>query len=310
MKIIHSLEKINNSATPCVVALGTFDGFHLGHQDVITAAKQYAQEHNYQLAVFTFANHPFSLINPQRVPSALITSAEKVSWLQKTGVDILLDIPFDNYLANLSPADFIYKLSRLNFKCLVAGENFSFGYQGQGNSKTLQSFAEQMKFKLIIRPLVKYNETVVSSTEIRGLIKDGNISLANIMLQRKYSISGIVVQGNQRGRLMNFPTANIELSATDITVPHTGVYAVKVNIAGHFYNGMANIGINPTFGDVEKVRLEVNIFDFKQDIYGQQITVSFYEFIRPEQKFSSVEQLAGQLQEDKNKIREILKNSD
>ena len=309
MKIINSLEKINISTVPCVVALGTFDGFHLGHQDVIKTAWKYAKEHNYQLAVFTFANHPFSLIHPQLVPSALITPAEKISWLEKTGVDILLDIPFDNQLASLSPLEFINKLRELNFRCLVVGENFSFGHYGQGTIKTLQDFSGQMDFELLVRPLVKYNGTVVSSTEIRRLIKEGNIRLANIMLKRKYSISGIVVKGNQRGRTLDFPTANIELSTADITVPHNGVYAVKVYMDGHLYNGMANIGVNPTFGDVDKIRLEVNIFDFHQQIYGKHITVRFCDFIRPEQRFGSIQQLIAQIKTDKNKIREVLKNS-
>lgn len=299
MEIINSLEQLNSCDVPCVIALGTFDGLHLGHQDVIKTAKLSADKHNCKLAVFTFSNHPFSLIKPEAVPSRLITRDDKIECLKKIGVDILLDIPFEANLANLSPMDFIKKLSKLNFCCLVVGENFSFGCHGDGNVSTLKAFAKEMKFELIVRPLVDYDGVVVSSTEIRNLIVNGRIALANKMLGRSYSLQGEVVSGNRRGHLLDFPTANIELSSSPMTIPAKGVYAVQIAVGGKIYCGMSNVGVNPTFGDVDNIRLETNIFDFSEDIYGKCINVSFCEFIRGEKNFSAVNDLVEQLTKDK-----------
>lgn len=309
MEIINSLEKLHKCDVPCVIALGTFDGLHLGHQDVIRTARKYADKYGCNLAVFTFSNHPLSFITPELVPTALITQADKHHCLEQMGVDLLLEIPFEVHLANLQPVDFIEKLAELNFRCLVVGENFSFGFNGKGRVDTLAEFAAGMGFELVVRPLVSCNDTIVSSTEIRRLIKDGDLQLANKMLGRKYSITGTVVHGNQRGRLIDFATANIELSNSVLTAPHKGVYAVMIKIQQKLYFGMANIGTNPTFGDVESVRLETHIFDFHQDIYGKEITIVFCDFIRDEKKFSSIDLLIEQLQQDRMLCRKILKES-
>lgn len=306
MEIITALDKLHSFAAPCVVALGTFDGLHLGHQDVIGTARAYAQRQGDKLAVFTFSNHPLSLICPEKVPLALITPAQKYALLEKMGVDVLLDIPFDRQLAELAPVDFLNKLRPLNYNCLVVGENFSFGYHGEGNSKTLAQSAAAMDFKLIVRPLVSTGNTVISSTEIRRLITSGDVRNAAKMLGRFYSIGGEVVHGNRRGNQIGFPTANIELAATKVAVPKGGVYAVRATVDGCTYNAMANIGRNPTFGDVETARLEVNLFDYSGDLYGRQLMVAFYDFIRGERKFGSVADLCSQLRQDKERCRKLL----
>lgn len=299
MEIITSLEDFHSFARPCVIALGTFDGLHLGHQDVIGAAAEYAAQNNSRLAVFTFRNHPFSLIRPAEAPMSLISSEKKYALLEKMGVDLLLEVPFDLQLAGLSPQEFLQQLSKLNFNCLAVGENFNFGYHGSGNIATLQEFAKAKGFKLIVRPLVSKNGIIVSSTEIRHLISAGNISEANMMLGRTYELEGTIVKGCQRGRLLDFPTANIELDTQQAAVPHTGVYAVRVTLSGASYYGMANIGMNPTFGDIAAARLETHIFDFAKDIYGQHMTVEFHKFIRSEQKFASADILRRQLMSDR-----------
>ena len=306
MEIITALDKLHSFAAPCVVALGTFDGLHLGHQDVIGTARAYAQRQGDKLAVFTFSNHPLSLICPEKAPLALITPAQKYALLEKMGVDVLLDIPFDRQLAELTPADFLNKLRPLNYNCLVVGENFSFGYHGEGNSKTLAQSAAAMDFKLIVRPLVSTGSTVISSTEIRRLITSGDVRNAAKMLGRFYSIGGEVVHGNRRGNQIGFPTANIELAATKVAVPKGGVYAVRATVDGCTYNAMANIGRNPTFGDVETARLEVNLFDYDGDLYGRQLNVTFYDFIRGERKFGSVADLCSQLRQDRERCRKLL----
>lgn len=299
MEIITSLEQLHSFAAPCVVALGTFDGLHRGHLDVIGTAKQEAEHTGAKLAVFTFSNHPLEWINPAHVPVALVTPAVKLQLLESLGVDVLIDIPFNQLVADLLPQQFLERLSALNYSCLVVGENFTYGQRGVGNVYTLAASAQALGFKLIVRKLVSNNGTIVSSTEIRRLITDGEVQQAAKMLGRSYSISGIVAHGNERGRLLGYPTANMELVDAHVAIPLGGVYAVRAYVDGCVYGGMANIGKNPTFGDVEKPRLETNIFGFSGDIYGKTLTIEFVQRIRGEVKFAGIDALKAQLAQDK-----------
>ena len=299
MEIITSLEQLHSFAAPCVVALGTFDGLHRGHLDVIGTAKQEAEHTGAKLAVFTFSNHPLEWINPAHVPVALVTPAVKLQLLENLGVDVLIDIPFNQLVADLLPQQFLERLSALNYSCLVVGENFTYGQRGVGNVYTLAASAQAMGFKLIVRKLVSNNGTIVSSTEIRRLITAGEVQQAAKMLGRSYSISGIVAHGNERGRLLGYPTANLELVDAHVAIPQGGVYAVRAYVDGGVYGGMANIGKNPTFGDVEKPRLETNIFGFSGDIYGKTLTIEFVQRIRGEVKFAGIDALKAQLAQDK-----------
>lgn len=299
MEIITSLEQLHSFAAPCVVALGTFDGLHRGHLDVIGTAKQEAEQTGAKLAVFTFSNHPLEWINPAYVPVALVTPAVKLQLLENLGVDVLIDIPFNQLVADLLPQQFLERLSALNYSCLVVGENFTYGQRGVGNVYTLAASAQALGFKLIVRKLVSNNGTIVSSTEIRRLITAGEVQQAAKMLGRSYSISGIVAHGNERGRLLGYPTANLELVDAHVAIPLGGVYAVRAYIDGGVYGGMANIGKNPTFGDVEKPRLETNIFGFSGDIYGKTLTIEFVQRIRGEVKFADIDALKAQLAQDK-----------
>lgn len=299
MEIITSLEQLHSFAAPCVVALGTFDGLHRGHLDVIGTAKQEAEQTGAKLAVFTFSNHPLEWINPAHVPVALVTPAVKLQLLESLGVDVLIDIPFNQLVADLLPQQFLERLSALNYSCLVVGENFTYGQRGVGNVYTLAASAQAMGFKLIVRKLVSNNGTIVSSTEIRRLITAGEVQQAAKMLGRSYSISGIVAHGNERGRLLGYPTANLELVDAHVAIPLGGVYAVRAYVDGGVYGGMANIGKNPTFGDVEKPRLETNIFGFSGDIYGKALTIEFVQRIRGEVKFAGIDALKAQLAQDK-----------
>ena len=299
MEIITSLEQLHSFAAPCVVALGTFDGLHRGHLDVIGTAKQEAEHTGAKLAVFTFSNHPLEWINPAHVPVALVTPAVKLQLLESLGVDVLIDIPFNQLVADLLPQQFLERLRALNYSCLVVGENFTYGQRGVGNVYTLAASAQALGFKLIVRKLVSNNGTIVSSTEIRRLIMAGEVQQAAKMLGRSYSISGIVAHGNERGRLLGYPTANLELVDAHVAIPLGGVYAVRAYVDGGVYGGMANIGKNPTFGDVEKPRLETNIFGFSGDIYGKTLTIEFVQRIRGEEKFAGIDALKAQLTQDK-----------
>ncbi len=304
MEIITSLDaELKNKYPATVIALGTFDGLHLGHIDVINTARDYAERSGLKLAVFTFSNHPLALIRPDLVPVRIISAEEKIKLLESFGVDYLINIPFTEDFAALSPDEFLEKLACFNYRCLVVGENFTYGFLGSGKTETLERSGRKNGFDVIVRPLVKMNGNVVSSTGIRNLIQAGHIEYANRMLGRAYSITGKIVHGEQRGRKLGFPTANIELLHGEMAVPAPGVYAVTASIEGSIYEGMGNIGNNPTFNDVEHARLEVNLFNCSGDLYGKTMSVQFHKYIRAEKKFSGVEELCRQIEEDKKAIK-------
>lgn len=309
MEIITSLDaELKNKYPATVIALGTFDGLHLGHTDVINTARDYAERSGLKLAVFTFSNHPLALIRPDLVPVRIISAEEKIKLLESFGVDYLINIPFTEDFAALSPDEFLDRLACFNYRCLVVGENFTYGFLGSGKTETLERSGRKNGFDVIVRPLVKMNGNVVSSTGIRNLIQAGHIEYANRMLGRAYSITGKIVHGEQRGRKLGFPTANIELLHGEMAVPAPGVYAVTASIEGSIYEGMGNIGNNPTFNDVEHARLEVNLFNCSGDLYGKTMSVQFHKYIRAEKKFSGVEELCRQIEEDKKTIKTYFLN--
>lgn len=309
MEIITSLDaELKNKYPATVIALGTFDGLHLGHTDVINTAKNYAERSGLKLAVFTFSNHPLALIRPDLVPVRIISAEEKIKLLESFGVDYLINIPFTEGFAALSPDEFLERLDCFNYRCLVVGENFTYGFLGSGKTETLERSGRKNGFDVIVRPLVKMNGNVVSSTGIRNLIQAGHIEYANRMLGRAYAITGKIVHGEQRGRKLGFPTANIELLHGEMAVPAPGVYAVTASIEGSIYEGMGNIGNNPTFNDVEHARLEVNLFNCSGDLYGKTMSVQFHKYIRAEKKFSGVEELCRQIEEDKKAIKTYFLN--
>lgn len=309
MEIITSLDaELKNKYPATVIALGTFDGLHLGHTDVIDTARDYAERSGLKLAVFTFSNHPLALIRPDLVPVRIISAEEKIKLLESFGVDYLINIPFTEDFAALSPDEFLDRLACFNYCCLVVGENFTYGFLGSGKTETLERSGRKNGFDVIVRPLVKINGNVVSSTGIRNLIQAGHIEYANRMLGRAYAITGTIVHGEQRGRKLGFPTANIELLHGEMAVPAPGVYAVTASIEGSIYEGMGNIGNNPTFNDVEHARLEVNLFNCSGDLYGKTMSVQFHKYIRAEKKFSGVEELCRQIEEDKKAIKTYFLN--
>ena len=306
MLVVNALGQVHKLKKQCVVALGTFDGLHLGHQDVILAAKKEAEERNALLTVFTFSNHPLELIRPELAPVRLLSKEQKYELLASYGVDVLLDLPFNWELARLSPSDFIEKLLLLDVSGVVVGENFTYGAEGAGNCDTLARAAQEQGFTLDVRPLVQRDDVVISSTVIRQLLAEGKVAAASELLGRPYALTGTVSHGNERGRLLGFPTANIELCEAGVAYPPEGVYAVRVLVDGKEYKGMANIGKNPTFGDVAELRLETHLFDFAKDIYGQQLTVFFIANLRKQVKFASIDELKAQLEQDKQSCRILL----
>lgn len=298
MQIISSIDQLKHTKLGySACALGTFDGIHLGHQDVIGAAKKFARARGYQLMVFTFSNHPMSKIMPELVPERIIDRPTKIKLLQALNVDILVNIPFNQAFAQMSGDEFLKMLHDANVKAVAVGENYTYGAGGLGNVQSLQAAGKTYDFTVLVSKLLTLKREVISSTHIRKAINKGNVAKANAMLGRDYSIAGVVVAGDQRGRTMDYPTANINLTDTNIAMPAFGVYAGKVEIDDEVYAAMINIGNNPTFG-VGQTHLEAHLFDYKGNLYGREIRVYLHEFIRPEIKFASLEELKTQIDKD------------
>ena len=308
MKIIKQLE-LNEAEKelcrrfPCVIAMGTFDGLHRGHRLVIESAREYARIHKLKLAVFTFSNHPYIAINPSAIPPRLLSEEEKIRLLQNWGVNLLIDVPFNKDLSLLSPADFVRKLEPFHFRALVCGANFSYGFGGAGHTDMLRQYGLERGFATLIRPLSHYRGEAISSTRIRCAIAEGRLEDAKNMLGRFYSVRGVVQKGLQRGRKLGFPTANLPIDRCGTCLPPSGTYVVRAQSNGNVYEGVGNLGMNPTFDDVFREVLEVHLFDCCQDLYGANLTVTFCKFLRQEQRFASVEDLSAQLNKDKDAAR-------
>ncbi len=280
------------------VAIGNFDGIHLGHQELIKTVLSYREKYGYKAVIFSFDPHPVDLFGRVNDFRTIFSVEEKKIAAEKTGVDILIQYPFDLSFASLSPEEFVDFLhSSTNCRVLVVGENYFFGKDRAGNIDTLRELGEKRGIKVIGIPRVKVDGTRVSSTRIRGLIKEGNMEYAAMLLNKPYFAMGKVVKGYERGRGMNFPTVNIEPPQKKL-LPPDGVYFSTVIIDGKEYYGMSNIGKNPTF-DGERRKIETNIFDFDKDVYGKDIIITFYKKIRGEIKFESREKLITQLKRDK-----------
>lgn len=297
-----------------VVALGMFDGVHLGHQKVIGDARAMAQRLGVPLSVMTFSSHPLAVIAPERVPPVITDEAERSALFSELGVDYLMELDFNEAFSRMSPSDFIDMLSEtMRPRAVVVGPNYSFGTGGRGTPEMLRDVGERLGFDVVVSSAVFVGAEMVSSTRVRRSLAAGDVSDVTACLGRPFSVNGVVCHGDERGRTIDFPTANIELSDGRAMLAD-GAYAVRVTIEsgqykGSRHDGMANIGYNPTFGASSK-RLETHLFDFSGNIYGEKMTVSFVERLRGEVKFSSIEALCDELQKDKLIARKILDERD
>lgn len=297
LQTLHELEGLTAPYAHVVVALGTFDGVHRGHQALVTTAVKLAKEKNGTAVVFTFANHPLSIVDPRRCPPQLGTLQQKERWMQELGVDVLILLPFTKKLLKQSPAEFVELLiQRLQPEAIVVGPNYSFGHRGQGDPEMLRQAGAEHGFAVHIHPEVTEDGEMISSTAIRQCILEGRMEEARLLLGRPFSLEGPVVHGEKRGRLLGFPTANLQLP-TLLAVPENGVYAVKVCVEGTYYAGVANVGTNPTFTEVER-RLEVFLLQFSGDLYGKSLEVEFLGRLRGEQRFDGAEKLIAQIKLD------------
>jgi riboflavin kinase/FMN adenylyltransferase len=290
------------------VALGNFDGLHRGHQKVIGAAVDWALSHRVQAGVISFEPHPRRWFQPNAEPFRVMGPDQQARALEDLGVEILYLLPFDATMATMSDHAFARDVLHrgLDVKHVAAGFDVSFGKDRAGDGETLQSYGRELGFAVTIVPRMATLEGVkYSSTEARRAIADGRPEEVVEMLGRPFAIEGVVTQGDQRGRQLGFPTANIGLD--DYVRPAFGVYAVKVRLPdGRVVDGVANIGKRPTVAG-EDERLEVHLFDFAEDLYGQTLEVELVGRIRPEQKFSGLDALKARIAKDAEEARRILK---
>jgi len=294
---IYNNPNLNKKHYNSVIAIGNFDGLHLGHQKVIKEAKQKAQKNKIPFGVMTFEPVPVMFFN-NKIKNHRINSLEqKKNLLKKLKLDFLIIIKFNKNFSSQSAEEFIKKIIFKKTKCkfLYVSKNFKFGFKRQGNIKTLKKFEKKYNFKNIVtKPFKKGNKTI-SSTFLRQKIRLGKIDEVNKLLNRNWSIHGKVIRGDKRGRKIGFPTCNLKLS--DYVVPKLGVYAVKVKIKNLYRNGIANIGYRPTFNG-QKLLLETNIFGINKNLYNKVISINFKKFIRAEKKFKNLKHLKKQIKLD------------
>lgn len=302
MQRFSKITHLADSYRGIVIALGTFDGVHIGHQSILQRARELAADINGVSMAFTFQNHPLSVIFPERAPKRIRDTDAKEAIIEKLGVDILMNVPFTENFAAISATGFL-KLLQENFApaYVVVGANYTFGFQGKGDSDFLQKMGEAYGFVSRIGGSVLRDGEMVSSTRIRSLIAAGDLSHVNEYLQWPLDYAGIVAYGEQRGRTLGFPTANIALDDAYALLPN-GVYAVRVHFGDALYMGVANIGSNPTFEEVKR-RLEVHIMQFDGNLYGKKIRVDFLGKLREERKFSGVDALVEQIHRDIEQAR-------
>ncbi len=288
----------------CVVALGCFDGVHLGHATVIRKAKEKALSLDVPLCIWSFAEPPKRFYAKELVP--LLSSAKSKSDLIKSlGADVYISVKFDTNIASLAPEYFFYNIliKKLNAVAIVCGYDFTFGKCGSGNAEILSSLCKNNCIDFISIPSVAIGGEAVSSSKIRDYIKDSKVDKAALLLGRPYSISAKVVDGKHLGRNLGFPTINQKIDE-NLCKPANGVYLTRITIDNTSYFGITNVGTQPTVCGSEVI-VETNVFDFSADVYGKEVLVEFLSFIRPEKKFDSIDELAIQVNSDIQTAREM-----
>lgn len=302
MQIFRHYENLPEAARGATIAIGNFDGVHRGHQALIAHAKSLGG----RLAVLVFEPHPQEFFRPDSPRFRLTPFRAKARLLEQYGVNTLFALHFDAAFASLSADDFISKVlvEGLGARQIIVGEDFQFGKGRTGNLDLLRQRGQELGVKVTTFDLVGEGATSkISSTRIREALREGKPDIAAGLLGHAWTVEGRVESGDQRGRTIGFPTANVSLEG--YLEPALGVYAVRVEVGGNKYDGVANFGRRPTF-DKKDVLLEVHIFDFAGDIYGQQIVVSFMKFLRPEMKFPGLDALKSQIQKDCQQARAVL----
>lgn len=292
----QSIGELAGIQGPCHLALGVFDGVHLGHQAVISQALAARERLGGSCGVLTFDPYPIQVLFPEKAPRRLLASLDhKASLLSAMGVDFLLALPFDRERAAQEAEDFVREIARGGVKTVAVGEDWRFGKGRRGDVAMLSKLAPELGFGLAALPPVMMEGERISSTRIRQAIRDGNLEAAARMLGRPYTVAGRVIEGRRLGRELEFPTAN--LVEGDEQFPPDGVWVVRAAAGGRRFGGVANLGVRPTVDGVAHA-LEVHLFDFEGDLYGEVLEVEFVRHLRGEQKFGSLDALKEQIARD------------
>lgn len=293
-----------------VLTLGTFDGIHLGHQQIIGAVVERAKQNKMRSFVLTFDPHPRKVLSKDDKVYLLSSLEEKLEIFGKLGVENVFVIEFTKEFSQQSAEQFIskYLINGIGLSEIFIGYDHHFGKGRGGNADTLSAIGYENGFKTNIIQSLTVDNTVISSTKIRNALMEGDVLLASKMLGRHYQFSGTVVGGDKRGRALGYPTANIELDSTEKLLPLIGIYAVKVRMSGLTFNGLLSIGRRPTFYEDGEVVSEVYIYDFDKQIYGEKISILLVERLRGEEKFDSTDELIAQMNQDKENGIKVLNN--
>jgi riboflavin kinase/FMN adenylyltransferase len=296
MQVLRSISELADLPGPLFLAIGVFDGVHLGHQAVISTSAKHAKEAGGTAVVVTFDPHPAKVLRPNSAPHLLTATRHKIALIRDLGVAHLLVLHFDRAFAATAPEEFVEQLvaNSRPLQEICVGHEWSFGKGRAGNLSLLKQLGQTDNFNVVGVRAVTVNGEVVSSTAIRKAVEEGNLTKATQMLGREYTILGTVVAGEKLGRKLGFPTAN--LSAHSEQFPPNGVYVAEVRLAGTLHRGVANLGYRPTVtaGQSERL-LELHLFDLERDIYGEEMEVRFLRYLRPEQKFADVGALKAQI---------------
>jgi len=305
MEILRSIPELSRLPGPLFLAIGVFDGMHLGHQAVISTSAEHARSVNGTPVVVTFDPHPEKVLRPQAAPHLLTATQHKIGLIRDLGVGHLLIIAFDKQFATTEPEDFVKQLVKHSkpLREICVGHEWSFGKNRRGNLGLLKKLGAQFDFEVVGIPPVTMNGELVSSTAIRHAVQTCDLRKAAVMLGREYTILGTVVRGDDLGKKIGFPTAN--LSAHNEQFPPNGVYFAQAMLDGVIYPGVLNLGYRPTVSSEKDRVLEIHLFDFDRDIYGSDLEVRFVRYLRPEKKFESVDMLARQIALDVKQARDL-----
>lgn len=309
MKVYTNLDTYKNVKNP-VLTTGTFDGVHLGHRKIISRLKDLSRKVEGETVLFTFSPHPRMVLFPDDTNIRLLnTPSEKIALLEEAGIDHLVIFPFNKEFSRLSAVEYVRDIlvNKLHISKLVIGYDHHFGRNREGSIENLKELAPLYGFSVEEIPAEMVDDVNVSSTKIRAALLEGDVKTANMFLGYRYHLSGLVVSGQKVGREIGFPTANLQVMDAHKLIPADGVYAVKIKTKTAGFNGMLNIGVRPTMKENEGKRtIEVNIFDFNNELYNEILHVEFIDKIRNEVKFENVDQLKGQLEKDKVQAKIIL----
>ena len=307
MKIkIYKNFKVRKKHKNSILLIGNFDGLHLGHQKLFKLAKIYKKKKKFKVGVMTFHPIPKMYFNKKLKNFKISNFDQKINYFKRYDIDFVIKKQFNKKFSKIKYYNFVSKIlyRDLGVKYIFVSNNFRFGNKREGNVKTLKTFQKKYNYKIVNPKPLKKNKKIISSTLIRNLLSKGKLSMANYLLNRNWSVQGMVQKGRMMGKKIGFPTANLKLN--DYIIPKLGVYAVRVKLEKNrrFLKGIANLGYRPTFNQ-KKILLEVNLFNFNKNIYNKKLTVEFLKFIRREKKFSGIDELRKQINVDLKNAKKV-----